>query len=175
MPTMQFLPILDTGETARLVTAHGILNCEVIAYGALPEHIEDFGALTAGTWDADNECNDLEMNAGEFAQFRFRILDDVLMRFNNLGSTRQWRTAKTNFTMGQYPMEAGEDFLKQYMFAASEFFVHEIDTPRFDFYCERALTTSRVKFSGWRFKIREIPSRGKKTIWISDWPTGAAK
>lgn len=175
MVTEFFKPALEPGETARLITASGKVDIECIAVGALPEHLENFGALVAGTWDTDNECDDLEMNTYELAQYRFRILDDVEMRFANLSPTRQWRTSKTNFIMGQFPQEVGEDFLKEYMFAASEFFVYGDDTPRFDFYCVRASTTSRVKFSGWRFRVREIPGRGKKTLWISGWPTGASK
>ncbi|MBA7603050.1 hypothetical protein ES703_10152 [subsurface metagenome] len=171
---MQFVPALEPGDTAHLVTAQKVINVEVIANGALPEKIKDFGALVAGTWDTDNENTDLELNQYELAQYRMLVLDDILLRFNNLSPTRQWRTSKADFVLGQYPSEPGEDHLKTFLWASSEFFVYEADTPRFDFYCPRASGTSRVKFSGWRFKVREIAVRGKKTLWISGWPTGAS-
>jgi len=175
MPTEFFKPILESGDTARLIMAGRSLDIECVANGALPERIKDFGSLTAGVWDSDNEDDALEMNAYELAQYRMMVLDDIQLRFANLSPTRQWRTAKANFTLGQFPMGDGEDYLKAFLWASSEFFVFETDTPRFDFYCPRALGTSRVRFSGWRFRIREIPTRGKKIIWVSGWPTGLAK
>lgn len=174
MVTEFFAPALEPGETAHLVTASGRFDVEVIAKGALPEKIKDFGSLTAGVWDTNNENTDLELNQYELAQYRMMVLDDIQMRFNNLSPTRQWRTSKEDFILGQYPSEPGEDHLKTFLWASSEFFVWQDDTPRFDFYSPRALGTSRVKFSGWRFKVRQIPARGKKTLWISGWPTGAS-
>jgi len=171
-----FEPVFLPGETARLITSSATLNVECVAVGALPEYQKDFGSLSAATWDTDNEDSNLEMSSLELAQLRMRIIDDMKLRFNNLGPTRQWRTAKTDFYLRQFPQESGEDFLKEFLFKASEFFVYEDDTPRFDLYSEVALDNSRVKFSGWRFKVKELPKGApvpKMTIWVSGWPSGA--
>ena len=170
-----FKPILEPGESARLITSHGIHNVECVANGSLPGYTKDFGALTAGVWSTDHEDANLELNAYEFAQYRMMVISDVSMRFNNLGSTRQWRTAKKDFYLGQYPMQTGEDYLKELYLAQSEFFVWEIDTPRFDFFSAIATDECVVKFTGWRFRIREVPGRARKTVWISGWPSGAAR
>ena len=73
----------------------------------------------------------------------------------------------------QFPQDTAEDFLKEYYFRASEFFVFEDDTPRFDFYATNAISTSRVKFLGWRFRYKELAGgvRGKITIWVNSWPS----
>lgn len=167
-----FEPILLPGETAHLLTSSGMFDVECIAHNALPEREYDFGALTAATWDTDNEWTGLEMNQGEFAQFRMRVLSDMQLRLNNLSPTRQWRTAKADFYLYQWPQQTGEDFLKEFIFKASEFFVYEDDTPRFDFYSTQAQVASTVLFSGWRFRIRKLPVGviGKTTILVSGWP-----
>lgn len=169
-----FEPVFLPGETARLITASGTFDVECVACGALPEYLKDFGALTAAAWDTDNEDINLEMANFELAQLRMRVIDDIKLRFNNLSPTRQWRTAKADFYLRQFPQITGEDFLKEYLFKASEFFIYEDDTPRFDFYSDIALATSRVLFSGWRFKVKKITAPGKITIWVSGWPSGAA-
>jgi len=168
----EFEPVFLPGESARLITASEDINVECVAVGALPEYYKDFGALSAATWDPDNEDTNLEMPTSEMSQLRMRILDDMQLRFKNLGPTTQWRTAKTAFYLRMFPQTSGEDFLKEYLFKASEFFVYEKDTPRFDFYSTLALSTSRVLFSGWRFKVKKTETPGKIVIWVSGWPSG---
>ena len=169
-----FDPVLYPGETAHLVTAQKIIDVECVAVGALPEYTKDFGALAAATWNTDNEDSNLEMNSYELSQLRMRVISDVNLRLNNLSPTRQWRTSKADFVLGQFPQDSEEHFLKEYLFKASELFVYEDDTPRFDFYSLNVTAECLVKFSGWRFKVRQIPSRGKVTLWVSGWPSGAA-
>ena len=167
----RFDPILLPGETATLITPSEHIDVQCIAVGALPEYLHDFGALTAATWDVDQEDANLEMTQNEFAQLRIRIVDDMKMELNNLGTTKQWRTAKTNFYLRQFPTSDDEGFLKEFLFKSSEFFIWQKDTPRFDFYSDVALTKSRVKFSGWRFRIRKIAAKGRINIIISGWPS----
>ena len=169
-----FEPILLPREQAHVVTASSEFDVECVAVGALPEYVKDFGALTAATWDTDNEDTNLEMSDNELAQFRMRVMSDCELRFNNLAPTRQWRTAKTNFTLKQWPGQPGEDFLKEFLFKASEFFVWGDDTPRFDFYSATTQTTSVVSFHGWRFKCKKVRLgvSPAKTIWVSGWPSG---
>ncbi len=161
------------GETAKLVTANQTIDVECLAVGALPEYQKDFGALTAATWDTDNEDTNLEMQDWEIAQYRVRVVDDMKLRLNNPGSVRQWRTKGTDFYLRQFPTVPEEQFLQEFLFKASEFFVYEDDTtPRFDFYSDVASLTSRVLFSGWRFKVRKSNVPGRMTIWVSGWPSG---
>jgi len=171
----EFAPIFLPGETAHLITATTALDVECIAVGALPERVKDFGALTGGAWTRDQENTDLELPNSELGQFRMRIIDDCRIEFNNLSPTKQWRTAKSTFYLPQFPSVSAEDFIKQFYFKASEFYVWEDDTPRFDLYApDGDLATSRILFSGWRFRVKTITTAGKITIWVSGWPSGAA-
>ena len=169
----EFNPILLEGLTATLygseIPAEG-LNVVCKAVMALPEYYKDFGALTAATWDTDNEDSNLELQNLELAQLRMRLLDDMQCRLKNPGSVAQWRTAKTNFYLPQFPQQEGQDWLKAYLWKAGEFFVWEDTTPRFDFYSAVTLTTSRVLFSGWKFKLNKIPTKGKIDLWVNSWP-----
>ena len=170
-----FEPILLEGMTATLfasdLPAEG-LNVECLGVGALPEYYKDFGALTAATWDPDNEDTNLEMNPMEMAQYRFRILDDIICRLKNTAAVQQWITKDTKFYLPQFPISDQEQWLKTFLWKASEFFVWEDTTPRFDFYSPVTLTTSRVLFSGWRFKMKKIEAKGRIPIWINEWPSG---
>ncbi len=175
-----FEPIFLEGMTVNLfgtgLPADGLpVRCVVV--GAMPEYVKDFGSLTASTWDSDQEDTNLEMNLMELGQFRMRVLDDFKLKIKNPSSVQQWRTKSTTFTLPQFPQSEGEDFLKEYMFMASEFFVWENNTPRFDAYSTLALSFARVMFSGWRFKMEKLKAaegingRGKYDLWVSDWPS----
>ena len=169
----EFNPILLEGLTA---TLHGAdlpqegLNIVCKSVVALPEYYKDFGALTAATWDTDNEDTNLELDDWELGQFRMRILDDMICRMKNPSPTMLWRTTSTNFYLPQYPAGGGEDFLKAYYFKASEFFVWEDTTPRFDLYSSVTLTTARVLFNGWKIKVGKIATKGKIELWVNSWP-----
>ena len=172
-----FEPLLLEGLTATLKGANFApegLNVVCKAVGALPEYYKDFGALTAATWDNDNEDTNLEMGTMELAQYRIRILDDMQCRLKNPASVQQWRSNKTNFYLPKFPQQEGQDWLKNFLWKASEFFVFEDDnTPRFDFYSAKALATSRVLFSGWKLKLEKIGTKGRIEIWINAWPSQA--
>lgn len=169
-----FEPLLLEGQTATLYGTdcpEGGLNVECIAVGAMPEYYKDFGALAATQWDLDQEDTNLEMNPLELGQFRMRILDAMKCRLKNPSSVEQWRTMRTNFELPQFPRD-DDDFLKCFMWKASEFFVFEKNTPRFDLYSTFAQTTSGILFSGWRFKLREISKPGVIKMWWDSWPSG---
>ena len=174
-----FVPILLEGQTITLygseISVEG-LNCKCIAVGSLPEDINDFGALTAATWDTDNEYTDLEMGTMELAQYRFRVLDDMQCRLKNPSAVQQWRSKSNNFYLPQFPNQGGQDWQKVYLWMASEFFVfQDKGTPRFDFYSPIILVNSRCAFSGWRFKLQKIDTKGKIDLWVNSWPTQSGK
>jgi len=169
-----FDPVMLPGETAQIITESDKFEAECVAVGALPQYEKDFGALTAATWDTDQQDTNLEMQENELSQLRMRVLDNMEVRFNNLAATRQWRTAKTNFTLRQFPQDLGDDWLKELMFKQSEFFIYEDDIPSFDLYSTLATLTARIIFSGWRFRLKKVIGSGRsaKVIWVSGWPSG---
>ena len=170
-----FEPILLEGYTATLfasdLPAEG-LNVKCLAVMALPERYKDFGSLTAVTWDTDNEDTGLELSPKELGQYRIRIQDDMQCRLKNPGAVGYWKTKDVNFYLPQFPQDEGDDWLKEYLWKASEFLIWEDTTPRFDFYSQIALSTSRVLFSGWKFKVSKILTPGKVQIWVNEWPSG---
>jgi len=169
-----FSPILLEGMTATLfgsnIKADG-LNVICIGAGALPEYVKDWSTLTTVTWSRDNEDTNLEMPDKVLAQLRMRILDDFKVEFNHPGAVSQWRTNKTNFYLRQWP-EDSEDPYQRFLWKASEFFIYEDATPRFDLYSEVTRTQNRIAFSGWRFKLQETSEKGRITIWVDSWPPG---
>lgn len=170
-----FEPILLEGLTATLfgaeIASEG-LNVVCKAVMALPEKQKNFSeSLTAATWGtADNEDTDLEVGTMELAQYRFRVLDDIRVRVKNPAAVQHWRTAKAIFDLPQFPSCVENDWLKIFLWKASEFFVFEDTTPRFNFYSAVAATQERVMFSGWKFKLAKIDYKGKIEIWINGWP-----
>lgn len=173
----QFDPIGLPGETFHLIRAAGELDIEVDGVDALPEYIKNFGSIADASWLRDQEDTNLELNDGEFGQFRIRILDDVRLYLKNPSPTQKWRTSRTNFWLPQFPTDG--DFLREYFFRASEFFLFEDETPRFDLYAILAAASSRVAFSGYRFHFRKLGQdkegkqiRGKIPLWINSFPTG---
>lgn len=173
----EFNPILLEGMTATLfgnnIKQEG-MNVACVGVGALPEYQKDFGALTTVVWGSDKEDTNLEMGGKVLAQFRMRVLDDFKVHLKHPGSVSQWRTNKINFFLRQFPEESDE-LLRNFMWKASEFFVYQDTTPRFDLYSEQSRTVNRISFSGWRFKLREIVERGRITIWVDSWPGTTAR
>jgi len=181
-----FEPVMLPGEVVRVVLENDRFDAMCVGSGALPEYEKDFGALssTITGWNSNSQYalidqydNNMKMNDFEISQLRMRVVDYMYIRLNNLGTTRQWRTANVSFALPQFPTGQGEDFLKQYLFKASEFFVYHDDLPHFDLFSDFALTASRVLFSGWRYRIQKVktPSttRPPKVIWVSGWPSGS--
>jgi len=172
---IDFEPLLLEGDTVRLLGA-GIpnegLNVKCVAVGAMPERTKNFGALTGGTWDVDQEDTALEMGAMELGQFRMMIkTENIECRLKNPAPTQQWKGPKGNWHLPSWPFEAG-DFLQKFYWVQSEFFVFEDTTPRFDFYSAvRTTLYCYVSFHGWRFKLEKIGVPGKITIWVSEWPS----
>jgi hypothetical protein len=174
----QFDPVLLPNETATLRGPDFPEDGQpvmCVAVGGLPEYQKDFGSLTAATWDRDNEDSNLEMGTNELAQLRMEILDDFKIELKNPSSTKQWLTNKTNFYLTRFPIDEGQDFMKAFFWRASEFYIWEDTTPRFDLYSYSAQSVSRVIFRGWRLKMRLITKdelTSRQEIWVSGWPSG---
>jgi len=171
-------PIGLPGETFHLLRAAGEIDVEILAVDAMPEYINDFGAVGAAGWLRDQEDTNLELTDGEFGQFRMRVLDDVQLYLKNPAPTEKWRSARTRFYLPKFPDDP-TDTLRDYFFKASEFFLFEDETPRFDLYAVLAAATSRIAFSGFRFRYQKLGTdlkgvqiKGKVNLWINSWPTG---
>lgn len=167
-----FEPLLLEGYTAHIygggLPPNG-MNVKCLAVGALPELLKDFGAITATSWITDKEDTQLEMNTMELGQFRFKILDDIKATLKNPSPVQQWRTKSGQFYMTKFDDTFTFNMEQQWMM--SEFFTFEDYTPRFNFYSIPAIATSRIVYSGWRFKLEEIAQEGKISVWISEWPS----
>jgi len=170
---LEFEPILRRGNTVTLFGSafkDGGEGFRCLAVDALPNYIKDFGALTAATWSTDNEDTALELSTNELAQMRVMVQDDIKLRLNNPGPVTKWRTTSTRFYLPQFPAGSGEDWMKEYMFAQSEFFYWEDSTPRFDLYSTPTATESSVLFTGCRFKLESIPGKGTFELLVDGWP-----
>ena len=170
---LNFEPILQRGHT---VTLFGSSfndtgdNFRCSAVDALPTYVKDFSTLTAATWSSEQEDTNLELDKRELVQMRLIVVDDVRLRLKNPGPVSKWRTAKTRFYLTQFPTEANQDWLKEYMFCQSEFFYWEDTTPRFELYSALGVSESRVKFTGWRFKMEPIKVKGAFELLVDGWP-----
>jgi len=171
--SFDFEPVLLENDTATLkgtgLPEEG-LNVQCIAVGGLPEYHANFGALVAGQSDSDQTDTNLEMNTMEMAQYRMRVVSEMRLQLKHPGSVSQWRTKNVQFYLPQYPIE-GPSKIQEYLFAVSEFFVFEDNTPQFDLYANRAQLAAYVLFSGWRFKFKKITQPGKITLYTSEWPS----
>jgi len=169
-----FKPILEVGHTVILKgsdfkPAGDSYRC--VAVDALPEYVKDWGALTAATWDTDNQDTNLELDSSELGQLRMMVLDDLRVRLKNPAPVTKWRTAKTTAYLPQFPATADEDWLKAYRFMQSEFFYWEDTTPRFDLYSAATVTVARVLYTGWKFKLEPITEKGAFTLVVNSWPS----
>lgn len=168
-----FDPIFLEGFTAKIFGS-GLpqdgKNVRCVSVDAMPEYINDFGALTAGVWLTDQQDNNLEMNTYELSQLRIRVIDDVQVRLRNSPPVQRWRTLRTAFYLPQFP-QGDDEFLKRWLWKASEFFVWENNDPMFEMFSSIATTTCRLLFAGWRFKMEEIKEPGRFNLWINDWPS----
>lgn len=173
-----FDPILLEGHTAILfgsnIKAEG-MNVICVGVGALPEYVKDWSTLTTVTWSNDNEDSNLEMGKLELAQLRMRVLDDFKVQLKHPSSVSQWRTNKTTFFLRQWPTDDDDEVYRNFLWKASEFFIYEDITPRFDLYSEVTRTQNRISFSGWRFKLKGIGEKGRIVIWVDSWPGTTAK
>jgi len=182
----EFEPALLTGQSARLhLNATEAHDVRVVSWGYLPSHRHDFGELTAGTASLAQDCTHIDMPDGEFAQYRFKIIDpSVEIELKHPASTQQWAvqgystSTGANWRQRYWSTEDPED-VQKWMFKSSEFFVFEQNTPRFDLYPETGLSGAStpqgyVEFFGFRYALQRLPEgeRGMVDIWVQGWPGG---
>jgi hypothetical protein len=176
-----------TGQSARLhINATEFHDVRVVSWGYLPSHRHDFGSLTAGTASLAGDCTHIDMPDGEFAQYRWRIVDPgVEVELKHPASTQQWASQSYSTSTGanwrmRYWSGEDPDDVQKWMFKSSEFFVFEQNTPRFDLFPQAGLSGAStpqgyVEFFGFRYALERLPAgeRGMVDIWVQGWPGGS--
>jgi len=140
----------------------------------------DVGSLSGTTSSASNtgyDATQLDMPRGEMAQYRFLVSDGFEVEFTHPSTTtRQWKTDTTNARVKPIGNDSGPwSPYDEFMWQASEFFVYEDETPRFDIY-PLSVSTPRpqghIDFHGYRFALKKIATRGILPLWVNSWPSG---
>lgn len=179
----EFRPILQTGQTAKLIRGSltNFVNVEVVHVFPLPVHRHDFGVLIASSLNLDD--THLDMPDGEMAQYRFIPRGAFYVHLQNPGGVDIYRTngsVKGDQTQGFFVGPYGEESqqwsstdLSQW--AASEFFVFEDETPRFDLYPLGPTTGAKdgyVDFYGWAFVLKKATREPPISLWVNGRPAG---
>lgn len=176
------------GDTIRVHKADGAEDIHILAVGALPYRRWDAGSLSSASSLAVDPTT-LDMPAGEMAQYRFFVRDAFEVELTHPGTTvRQWKSDTTNWRIP--PVMEGVSGLSEaevsFLWAASEFWVFEDQTPRFDFYRLAGVTVEmHIDFSGIRYAFETFatmqtrgitpPLRPAYDLWANAWPAVSGK
>lgn len=171
-----FEPLFREGDTVHLIKADGSVDVMVDAVDAMPNLRHDFGQLTGDSLEqavTDTTGNDLlDMGNGQLAQLRFSPVTAFTARLFNPAGSRRWNTSHSNF---EIPPWVSDDRLLQtlrdFYFAASQFWVYQNDTPRFDLIqVGNRQVEAYVDFWGWKYHWQRINERGAKNLRVNGWP-----
>jgi hypothetical protein len=150
----EFLRLMPVGKFARVIYIEPIPLIE-----------EDFGAFSAGQTKSNVELTDLYMPKGELAQYRFAPVDDVqVIAFYQPGKRPKWITKNTGGKMIRLADYANAAVEKLNL---TEFFQYEDTKLYVDLYAASDLTTSRIRFYGFRYVLEELEAAPPvyTTIW----------
>lgn len=164
---------LRIGDTVHVLKDSGEVNVRIDAVEPLPYRRNDVGSLTSASSLA-NDITVLDMPNGELAVYRFVPTTPIEVELNHpSGSSQRWRTSTTNFRIPPWLDDpALPQGMRDYYWAASQFWVYEAETPRFDIYRLAAHDTEmHLDFSGWRYQFTELPvnQRGALNIRMNGW------
>jgi hypothetical protein len=169
----EFEPIADVDDIIRLMPINRFYS--IVYAEPIPKIDLDFGPFTAGQTKTDQELTDLYMPSMELAQYRFVPIDDVwVIAFYQPRKRPKWITKATG---GQ--LTRALDYLDPVSenLQLTEFFVFEDGKTFVDLYAPSALTTSRIRFYGFRFVLEAAPARPAfkvPTIWYEAYAPRAA-
>jgi len=171
-----FEKTLLPGWTARLLRSDGYKDVEVLAVLSLPMYRHDIGALTGNS--LANSISELKMPDGEFAQYRFKVMDAFEVEMTHpAGSQRLWRSQTQTHRLQPWDSTAPE-IEQRFAWAASEFFVYQQDIPEFDLYPFQSSlipsTQGYLAFQGYRYIFKSIETEGMVKIWVNGIPSGEA-
>ena len=182
---LEFRPILLPGQRAKLIRGQptNFVNVEVVHVYPLGVHRHDFGTLTGNSVDQDD--THLDMPSGEMAQYRFIPRGNFGVHLQNPGGVDIYRTRgsvkgaqREGYFITPYDTDGDPwDGHDQFLWAASEFFVFEDETPRFDLYPLAPATGAREGYMdvyGWAFVLKGATSEPPVTLWVNGRPRGGA-
>jgi len=150
----EFEPVALPGEYIKVIGAGGKNNVRyfrVVAIEPLPIYEHDFGAINAGQTLEKQEVEALYVPAGQLAQYRIRVVDDVRLYMYQPRSDAKFSTRKDRFHISRDI--AGTDFVN-----LTEFFVFENQAVYFDVENPGStnLSSSRVQFAGFKYVLEEV-------------------
>ncbi len=168
-----FAPTLPVGHTYAIEKADGVSHIEILAAGYLPHHRHDFGDITS-----QNNANDdphLDMPDGELACYFFRVRGAFTVELTHPATTvRSWKTDSANFALAPMIGPVTDPEESEFLWHASQFWVYEAQTPRFDLVPLSSFATVRahVDFYGHRYAFKKLPEgvKGKVTLRVNAWP-----
>lgn len=182
--SMDFSPALEPGMTARLFRGE-VGNCVDVFVQArrfIGVHRHDFGSISATTLGQD--CQHLDLTDGELGQYRYVIRGNFEVQLAHPIGVDQYRTDLTDKnTRGEawrmVPWANANDdpeILQRTLFAGSEFFVLESETPRFDIFpFQPGPTQGHIDFYCWQYSLSKAADgqqAGIAKIWVGGWPSG---
>ena len=182
----EFEPALLTGQTARLhLNTNEFHDIRIVVGANLLLTVTTLAPLPLVHPSLANDCSHIDMPDGQFAQYRWRIIDpSVEVELKHPASTQQWMVQSSSTSTGanwrlRYWDEQDPIDVQKWMFKSSEFFVFEQNTPRFDLHPITGLSGAStpqgyVEFFGFRYALEKLPNgeRGMVDIWMQGWPGG---
>lgn len=162
-----FHPGFLEDHTVQLIKSTGRQNVRIVGVRPLPSHYHDWGALTAGTASLRNECTHLELDTGEMAQYRVIVRDPgIELELRHPRATMFWNNKNANVTVGtnwrvRNISDEESEAMRNWRWAASEFWVFEDDTPLWDVYPLASMGIApapqgHVEFMGYRYSFEDI-------------------
>jgi hypothetical protein len=162
-----FEPVVNVGEFLRLMPVDKYFEVEFVE--PIPAIDHDFGILSAGQVLKDQELSFLYMPDNELAQYRMIPLDDIEITEFRQGKTPKWTTKDTS---GYIP--PASDYLAAISenLQLTEWYQFEYKTKAFITIRARSnVSTSRIRFYGYRFVLREVPKPPVfTTVWYEPKP-----
>lgn len=160
-----FEPIAKPSENVCIIGAEGKGNTEyykIVAIEPLPFYEHDFGAVNAGQTLKDQEVKALYLNAGQLAQYRIRLVDDVELQLKQPKSDTKFTTKSGEFKISRdiAPIfHCRTDFTN-----LTEFFVFEDQSILFNVTnpSDSNIGSSKVQFAGFKYILEELDKEPDK-------------
>jgi len=158
---IQFQPIVQIGENLHLMPVNKYFTVEFIE--GIPMIDKDFGAISAGDTKKDQELTFLYMPRNELAQWRFVPIDNVQVTRFVQPRNPKWITRDTSGKLIR-ALDYANPIVETLQL--TEFFQFEETKAFIDIYAPSAVSTSVIRFYGYRYMLREIP---KPPIFTTVW------
>jgi hypothetical protein len=151
----EFEPVADIGDNIVLEPVKEAYKVVYVEFTGIID--KDFGPIGAGAIIRDQELKELELSKDQLGQFRVYFVDNI--KFRN------WRQPRG---VGRFYMKSVQTYIDntiqtlgfEYFGNLTEFFVFENRTPIVDVEnpTTTPLSTSKVKFFGFKYDLEKLPS-----------------